>query len=314
MDEASFIEEIRSDPSDITPRLIYADYLEDVGDPRGEFIRVQCELADSQTGQAGRDALFQREQQLLDEFGDEWLRPLRQLGAEGISRSSFERGLLERVRINAEQLLENGEELCRISPALQCLSLRKLQPFAADLAKFTLPSQIHAIDLSANQLEPDSLEDLSEANWLKQISSLDLRINRLADDGIAALVLGAWGVGKLNLGMNRIGPDGIRHLVGWHRYADLVELDLRMNRFGNPGLGFLVNGAALELQQLDLNTCEITSLQSLRTSVTFPSLRQLSLRNNRISAEELNWLAESKIGQQLQEIDTRNNGHIGGRY
>jgi len=32
-------------PDDDTPRLVYADWLEEHGDPRGEFIRVQCELA-----------------------------------------------------------------------------------------------------------------------------------------------------------------------------------------------------------------------------------------------------------------------------
>ena len=46
IDEASFVEEIRRSPDDITPRLIYADFLEDNGDPRGEFIRIQCQLSE----------------------------------------------------------------------------------------------------------------------------------------------------------------------------------------------------------------------------------------------------------------------------
>ncbi len=44
-DHAGFIDAICSDPEDIQARLIYADWLEERGDPRGEFIRVQCELA-----------------------------------------------------------------------------------------------------------------------------------------------------------------------------------------------------------------------------------------------------------------------------
>ena len=33
-------------PDDLNLRLVYADWLEEHGDPRGEFIRVQCELAE----------------------------------------------------------------------------------------------------------------------------------------------------------------------------------------------------------------------------------------------------------------------------
>src|SRR5207244_2686349 len=40
-----FIQEILANPDDDTPRLIFADWLEERGDSRGEFIRVQCEIA-----------------------------------------------------------------------------------------------------------------------------------------------------------------------------------------------------------------------------------------------------------------------------
>lgn len=42
--EKAFIDDIVQNPEDMTPRLIYADWLEERGDPRGEFIRVQMEL------------------------------------------------------------------------------------------------------------------------------------------------------------------------------------------------------------------------------------------------------------------------------
>ena len=37
---------ICSDPDNVQLRLVYADYLEDQGDPRADFIRVQCQLAE----------------------------------------------------------------------------------------------------------------------------------------------------------------------------------------------------------------------------------------------------------------------------
>jgi uncharacterized protein (TIGR02996 family) len=44
-DHAPFLAAILADPDDMGPRLCYADALDEWGDPRGEFIRVQCELA-----------------------------------------------------------------------------------------------------------------------------------------------------------------------------------------------------------------------------------------------------------------------------
>src|SRR5438270_6972316 len=45
-DRASFLAAVQADPEDDAPRLVYADWLQDNGDPdRAEFIRVQVELA-----------------------------------------------------------------------------------------------------------------------------------------------------------------------------------------------------------------------------------------------------------------------------
>jgi uncharacterized protein (TIGR02996 family) len=43
-DEAAFLRAIADAPEDVAPRLVYADWLDERDDPRGEFIRVQLEL------------------------------------------------------------------------------------------------------------------------------------------------------------------------------------------------------------------------------------------------------------------------------
>ena len=40
-----FLKTVLDHPADDAPRLAYADWLDGQGDPRGEFIRVQCALA-----------------------------------------------------------------------------------------------------------------------------------------------------------------------------------------------------------------------------------------------------------------------------
>jgi uncharacterized protein (TIGR02996 family) len=44
-DAAAFIRAVIAAPADDLPRLVYADFLDERGDPRGEFVRVQVELA-----------------------------------------------------------------------------------------------------------------------------------------------------------------------------------------------------------------------------------------------------------------------------
>ena len=84
-DEHPFIAEIRALPRDDAPRLIYADYLDDAGDPQGELIRVQVALSHLAPGDPERREFELREDDLLEAYADEWLAPLRELGAEGIS-------------------------------------------------------------------------------------------------------------------------------------------------------------------------------------------------------------------------------------
>jgi uncharacterized protein (TIGR02996 family) len=46
VDDSPFLRAVCEAPLDDGPRLVWADALDERGDPRGEFIRVQCELAD----------------------------------------------------------------------------------------------------------------------------------------------------------------------------------------------------------------------------------------------------------------------------
>jgi carbon storage regulator CsrA len=41
--QSAFLQAILEDPADDSVRLIFADWLDDQGDPRGELIRAQCQ-------------------------------------------------------------------------------------------------------------------------------------------------------------------------------------------------------------------------------------------------------------------------------
>jgi uncharacterized protein (TIGR02996 family) len=55
---------IKESPADDAPRLVYADWLEEHGEPRGEFLRLQCAPARLERGDPARAPLAERERQL----------------------------------------------------------------------------------------------------------------------------------------------------------------------------------------------------------------------------------------------------------
>ena len=89
-DETALLAAIRAAPDDDAPRLIYADWLDEHGQPeRAEFIRVQCELARRET-----PALRSGRSRLLAAHHDFFAGPL----AAPHLRFRFDRGLSWRFR------------------------------------------------------------------------------------------------------------------------------------------------------------------------------------------------------------------------
>src|SRR6516164_216630 len=68
----AFYEAILDNPDDDAVRLVYADWLQEQGDPRSEFIRVQCDLAKLPPDDPRATPLKFREWQLLEKHGRTW--------------------------------------------------------------------------------------------------------------------------------------------------------------------------------------------------------------------------------------------------
>src|SRR5688572_11349835 len=72
-DEAAFLAAIRDAPADLAVRLVYADWLDDRGDPRGELIRIEEEM---RTLPAFADRFWElkaRRNELRAQADTEWL-------------------------------------------------------------------------------------------------------------------------------------------------------------------------------------------------------------------------------------------------
>src|SRR4051794_37362724 len=93
---AAFFDAIRADPGDDVARLVFADWLDEHGEPdRAEFIRLQIALARGSVARAEVEATEKRADELLLRHREGWLP-----GCAGIDwMVGFRRGFGEVVVI-----------------------------------------------------------------------------------------------------------------------------------------------------------------------------------------------------------------------
>src|SRR5205807_1195594 len=109
--EEVFLQEILANPEDDTPRLVYADWLDDHGEGgRGEFIHLQCELARLPEGAPGRAERARRADELQAMYEEEWVGPLREL----VQGWEFRRGFVAKVSLRAADFPARAEETFRL--------------------------------------------------------------------------------------------------------------------------------------------------------------------------------------------------------
>jgi uncharacterized protein (TIGR02996 family) len=134
-DESALLHAIDANPDDDTPRLVYADWLQENGDPeRAEFIRIQIEWFRRRERNEETRKLLDRAKELLDANVGTWTKEIRPQGGTNRVKIEFERGLPARLTlINAT--VNEFATLTRL-PALRWLILEgrcKLTPFVLAL-------------------------------------------------------------------------------------------------------------------------------------------------------------------------------------
>jgi uncharacterized protein (TIGR02996 family) len=188
----AFLADIVANPDDDGLRLIYADYLDEKGDPRGEFIRVQVELArlpnDMRTGRRRRE-LETRQGQSLQERGQEWARPFRGLVAD----LNLRRGFVEAVATRPEVFLEQADawfkagsirRVCFLTAMFRLARPHVVHPSSAPLLpRLACPhlARLSALDFTRNYLGDDGVELLAASPHLPRLKPLDVRENAIGN-------------------------------------------------------------------------------------------------------------------------------------
>lgn len=227
--ESALLRAIAALPDEDTPRLVYADCLDETGDAgasaRAEFVRAQVRAARLPYADAERAALDRRAGELLTTWGDVWRA---ELPAGFRAPAAYERGFATRAVAPASALFgADGNPLVLL---LRVLELN--------------------VDVSAARLR--------EAVRLPLFARLEELVVRgsppLGWGGAKALAEGEYpNLERLALAGQAVGDIGLRYLCNSWGLLRLRELDLGTNGITDAGAGALLRSGLLpRLQRLVL--------------------------------------------------------------
>lgn len=328
-DRQAFLNAIIDRPDDDLLRLVFADFLEENGDPdRAEFVRLQIEQAGARPDDPMRMERERRIVELQFDNGPDWRIP------DLKGKQEFRRGFVELVSTTAERLFGLPGETFDSAP-VRDLRVWNARNYLEDVAYLPWTRRAERLDLRNSDLGTgDRMHQFFSRAELDRLRLLSLRNNILWAEDLEILFRAWTGFRRLvglDLSGNPLGDDGVRVLAGQPlpdlralvfrtddlQFADclhadgtvalananwlrgLEELDLRGHHLGDAGFAELVSSPnSARLRVLDVGDNDIgetgdSAIEALRAARHLTALRVLRLNGaaiDRLWADALvNW-------------------------
>lgn len=226
MSGKELLAQVLAAPDEDPPRLVYADWLMEQGDPRGEFIAVQVQLRQRITP-ARRRFANERERALMAEnnFGAEALK--------GVARRfKLRRGFVDEVWTTGTSFAKGAAGLLESEP----LRYANLTGVKTAHIKKLLDDRVIG-RLAGLRMSGDyKLDALAASEQLRHLRRLNLSGSPIGDDGLTTLIDGGnLAVESLTLNECDIGDDGIIALAGSEVMKNLKRLFVSRNNIGDAG-------------------------------------------------------------------------------
>ncbi len=265
--EAAFLDAIADEPDEDGPRLVYADWLMEQGDPRGELIRIQCELDGLAADAPGQHSLRTRSEQLKRQV-------LGWLGEPppGV-RVDFLRGLI--VAVVGPSATSTVENVWWDRLRGRVFRLR-LECDDETLVRWVRHGRLAGVPEVVVRGEGVTRVGLGVLDDLSRLRSLNLCGTRVTDRGLPSLA-GLRLLRDLDLGLTRVTGSGLLNLAPLTR---LERLSLNRSWANDDGLVFLPEFP--RLRHLVLDGTRITDA-SVGRLARLGGLRQLDILGSRIS-------------------------------
>jgi uncharacterized protein (TIGR02996 family) len=190
MDGEDLHNAILESPDDDTPRLIYADWLDEHGDcDRAQFIRVQIEKFRRFGNLQPMDSpeyisLLAQEKRLFSLNFERWLEPFRKRGEPFQSRDTFaryQRGFIHEVWMRAKTFLSRAKILFRKVP---CQHLKLTQASLAEM-EFVIHSpylsRLTVLDISPIEMNDQMVNLVSTSPAIHRLKKLIINYHKFSD-------------------------------------------------------------------------------------------------------------------------------------
>ncbi len=335
--EAALLRTIRETPDDDTARLVYADLVEEEGDPaRGEFIRVQVALANISETDPARRALEDREHELLAEHESRWLGV--PTDSDGLTAWQFVRGFVDDVSATPNFMQNEGSDLCAVNPVHRWRVQSSQQDMPADLLEAGRRpwfSRLETVDLTGWYSTIGELEHFLTRSDFARLRELDitsrpglddlpgilgrtgfreqLKVLRVGEifagigDGLDApsliRVLAPTRLTELSLRACNLTTDDVRDLLDADCCRELTALNVRDNQISPDGWDAF-RAAKCRLRSLDLSGTPLgaISLEDVLRQQSLSELRVLNLNRCGSAMANIRALATSRFWTQAEEL------------
>jgi uncharacterized protein (TIGR02996 family) len=299
----ALLADVIAHPADDGPRLVLADWLDDHGDEtqraRGEFIRVQIELAQLPRTHARRPGLQQRESALLEKHREEWTAELPVL-ANVIYPYDFHRGFKDGAAfMHWRAFATHAEALFTAMPFQSARFIQLTARTSRWLARSPLLTQLNRLEVDTPEMDEASTVALCSAAGVANLTSLrfpDSR-NLVGPAVVEAIAASPYLRHLTHLGYSGENPGdrGVTALANSPNLAHVTELRLG-HGFGLAGATALAASPYLgNLTELMLGSCalEAEGVRALASSTNVSNLDALSLTGSRMGSRGAEALAGS---------------------
>ena len=323
-EEQAFLKSIYDALDDDTPRLVFADWLDERGSDddraRAALIRAQCRAEYLEPGSKERKRLESEAKVLIKAHSERWLKDLRaaKLGASGFE---FRRGFLDGLALSPTKFVQRGTDLFRLAPTVRAVRFPNAANEVTELAGSPFLARLAAVDLTLMCTcgfcdIDEELRDLFKSKHVKNLRQLNVSRDRVDVDVIQALAQSASlaNLTALNLSENPLGPKGLAALAKSKHLGKLATLVLSYaatSRTESDLEGFRAFTSAkhfTSLTRLELrgNAINAPGVAALVAAPFFKQLAHLDLTQNRIGEQGAKALADAE-NEQLKVLDLREN-------
>lgn len=329
--EIDLLRAIAADPDDDSLRRVYADWLIEQGNPRGELVQLELALAAMDDFDEQRKTTAARIKELYAAYGDAWMAPFARLGLPQV-HFMFDRGVVGGVQGAPQALAVAAPRIIAGAPLVTSVAVyfqgtRELEPLAGSAllprirsltvthdppARVTgwqalvLP-EVRSIRLASIAMGPDDMDALLAPPNVPKLTSLSIQNSRLNRGALGVLARGQFPLTKLDMPAAGKEAVALGALIGGNpALHGLRFLRIPGAEIGSAGFAQLLP-ALSHVEQLDVRGCALTSadIGRLLDDGVLPAVRELWIGGQPLDAALLERLAAWPGAANLRKL------HIG---